>query len=260
MFTFTAATINLRGRTERWLARRHLLVGQLVDALPDIVAFQEISLSVGQGSWLTRQINIRLTGNAGRPYRIIQARHSHLRHYFEAVGIMTRLPIIYHDSLSLGVEGQVALRANIELPAGAAGTRRQSLDFVSVQLHHGAAGSEARMNQAMSLVGWLNEKRRVALQVISGDFNETPVGPAVTFLRQSYRSAYAEAHGRDPLATYPTNLAKPQPIPAVCLDYVFISPAVYRVKAASIFGGRAASDDDTLYPSDHVGLLVSLEV
>ena len=139
MFGFSAVTINMRGRSNRWPERRHLLVGQLVDTQPDIVALQELDLSLGQGAWLTRQVNIRLTGNSRRPYRTVHARRSGLRHYFEGVGVMTRLPIIYHDSLAFEFDGRVAIRVNVELPAGAAGTRRQSLDFVSVQLHHGAA-------------------------------------------------------------------------------------------------------------------------
>lgn len=259
MYSFTVATLNLRGRSHRWLARRHLLVGQIVDSMPDIIAFQEIDLSIGQGNWLARQVNIRLSGDGKQPYRIIQARHSHMRRFFEAVGIMTRLPVIYNDSLALGFDGQVALRANVELPAGAAGTHRQSLDFISVQLHHGS-GSEARVEQLMNLIGWINEKRRVPLQVIAGDFNETAGGPAITLIRQSYRSAYSEAHRYEPLATYPTNLVQPQPVSSACLDYVFLSPAVYRVTRASIFADKSAIDDETLYPSDHVGLLVGLEV
>lgn len=259
MYHFTAATINLRGRTQRWLSRRHLLVGQIVDFLPDIVALQEIDMSIGQGSWLTRQVNIRISGSGKAPYRIIQARRSTMRHFYKAVGIMTRLPIIYSDSLPLGLDGQVAIRANMELPAGAAGTRRQSLDFICVQLHHGAV-SDVRVVQLMNLVGWINEKRRVPLQVIAGDFNEKPDDTAVTFLRQSYRSAYAEVHKHDPIATYPTNLVQPQPVTASCLDYVFLSPAVYRVTSASIFCDQAAFNDETLYPSSHVGLLIGLEV
>ena len=260
MFAFTAATINLRNRADRWLARRHLMVGQLVDSTPDIIALQEISLTVGQGNWLARQVNIRLTGDSRRPYRLVQVRRPHPRYYFEAVGIMTRLPVIYHDAYSLGFEGRIAVRVNVELPAEAAGSRRQSLDFVSVHLHHESADREVRLQQAMTLVGWLNEKRRVPLQVIAGDFNEVPNGPAITFMRQSYRSAYAEARGRDPLATFPTNLVQPPLAWAGCLDYVFLSPAVYRVTAASIFMDKPSPEDDTLYPSDHVGLLVGLEV
>lgn len=216
-------------------------------------------MSIGQGRWIARQVNIRVSGDAKRPYRIVQVRRAGFRSFSQGVGIMTRMPIIYHDSASIGYDG-VACRANIELPAGAAGTRRQSLDFVSVQLHHGATAGEARHEQAMSLVGWLNEKRRVPLQVISGDFNEPPDCGSVNFMRQTYRSALAEYRGRDPYATYPTNLVQPQPVPAVCLDYVFLSPAVYRVTKAGLFADKAAFDNDSLYPSDHVGLLVGLEV
>lgn len=260
MYTFSAATINLCGRAERWSKRRHLLVGQLVDATPDIIALQEINLTIGQGSWLARQVNIRLTGDARRPYRIIQARRAHLRHFFEGVGVMTRLPVIYHEAFPVDVDGRVALRVNVELPAGAAGARRQSLDFVSVQLHPAPAARETRLDQAMRMVGWLNEKSRVPLQVIAGDFNETPGFQAVSFMRQSYRSAYAEARGSDPLATYPTKLIDAPGAQASCLDYVFVSKAVYKVKGASIFFDKAAAEDESLYSSDHVGLLVELEV
>ncbi len=260
MYGFTAATINLRGRASRWLARRHLLVGQLVDSSPDIVALQEIDFTIGQGSWLTRQVNIRLSGDARRPYRMVQVRRTGWRNVFKGIGIMTRLPIIYHDALDLGYDGRVAIRANVELPAGAAGTRRQSLDFVSVQLYPGTAGAEVRAAQALNLVGWINEKRRVPLQVIGGDFNEVPGGVAIQFMRQSYRSAYAEARLRDPVATYPTNLVHSPFISSQCLDYVFLSPAVYRVTSASIFADLPGVDDDTLYPSEHVGILVGLEV
>ena len=59
----------------------------------DIVAMQEIDFTIGQGSWLARQVNIRLSGDARRPYRIVQARLSGLRNLSKGIGIMTRLPI-----------------------------------------------------------------------------------------------------------------------------------------------------------------------
>lgn len=260
MFSFTVATINLWGRKDRWLARRHLLVGELVDITPDLIALQDISLSIGQGTWLMRQVNIRLTGNSRLPYRIIQARHRHPGHMMEAVGVMTSLPIIFHDSFVLGDEGRVALRVNVEIPSEKSTMRRQSLDFVALHLPHHAIGREARLEQAMTLVGWLNEKRRNPLQVIAGDFNDSPDSPVITFMRQSHRSAFADYHGRDPLATYPTNLLSPPFDRAVCLDYVFVSPAVNRVSKAGLLGDKPAPDDETLYPSGHVGLLIGVEV
>ena len=260
MYPLTVATINLRNRADRWLARRRLLVSEILQKKPDIIALQEVSLSIGQGSWLAKQVNVRMTGKSGGPYRIIQARRSHPSHWGEGVGVMTTLPVLYHDSLPLGYDGRIALRVNIELPAERTQGRHQSLDFVTTHLHHDRYNEEARLRQAQQTVGWLNDNRRVPLQIIAGDFNELPRGPAIQFMKQSYRSAYEEVRGYEPLATFPTCLAQPLVDWSGCLDYVFVSRAVYTIAAASLFCTESAAEDDTLYPSDHVGVLVSLEV
>jgi endonuclease/exonuclease/phosphatase family metal-dependent hydrolase len=271
MYTFSVASINMCGRAARWPARRHLIVGQLVDVRPVVVALQE---TAGHGGWVARQINIRLTGDAGRPYHFLEARVGRWPRHAAAVAVLSTLPIIYSEVIRLPYDG-LGLRANLELPAGAAGTRRQSLDFVSVQLWEGQGddsdsgqprllrqatpdvGGEARLAQAMALAGRLSSHRRVPLQVAAGDYGELAGGPAVTFMRQSFRSAYSEAHGRDPLATFPTQ--RPSGV-GMCLDYVFVSPAVNKTVSAAIFGDKAAADEESLFPSDHVGLLVELEV
>lgn len=260
MFSFTAATINIRNRTNRWLSRRHLLVGELIDKKPNLIALQEISLSIGQGSWLARQVNIRLSGDSRKPYQIVQARRQHPGHWFEAVGIMTSLPILFHDSISLGLSGRVALRVNVEIPAERSAFRGQSLDFISLKLHDTYGDHQGRLEQAMNMVGWLNEKRHNPLQIIAGDFNDSPASPVIDFMRQSYRSAYCDFHGRDPIATFPTNLLQPPPSLSTCRDYVFISPSVYKITAARIFANKPAVGDETLYPSEHTGLLIGLEV
>lgn len=259
MYPITVATINLRNRADRWLARRRLLVSELLETTPDLISLQEISLSIGQGNWLAKQVNVRLSGKSSGPYRVIQARRPELAHWGEAVGVMTCLPVLYHDSLPLSY-GRVALRVNVELPAERTNGRFQSLDFVAVHLHHEHHGDDVRLEQVMQLTGWLNDRRRVPLQVIAGDFNEVPGGAAIRFIKQSYRSAYAEVIGREPLATFPTCLPQPLLDWSGCLDYVFVSPAVYTIAAASLFCTRPDAADDTLYPSDHVGVLVRLEV
>jgi endonuclease/exonuclease/phosphatase family metal-dependent hydrolase len=277
MYTFSVASLNLSGRASHWPARRHLVVGQLVDVQPTVVALQE---TAGHGGWVAHQVNIRLTGDARHPYQVLQAATGRWPRRAEGVALLSKLPVIYSESIPLPHDG-VALRANLELPAGAAGTRRQSLDFVSVELWAGGrnpeekntgmphqragkkaratpdVGGEVRLAQAMALTGRLTSHRRVPLQVAAGDFGEPADGPAVSLMRQSYRSAYAEAHGRDPLATYPTR--HPDGV-GECLDYVFLSPAVNKTVTAAIFADKAAADDESLYPSDHVGLLVELEV
>lgn len=250
----TVATINLHGRADRWSARRHLLVGQIVETLPDLLSFQEIYFPIRQGKWLCSQINFRLTGSEKKPYRIVQQRRHHpIKGYFEGVGVLTRLPLLYHDSLGLGYGGRLALRIHVELPS------HQTMDFISTHLHHVSYEREAREEQGLRLVGWLNSHKHVPIQVIAGDFNETPAGLAIRYLKQSFRSAYEEYYGREPLATFPTALNISDQT-AACLDYILISQAVRRVTGARLFCDQPSHEDDTLYPSDHVGLIATLEV
>lgn len=212
-------------------------------------------MPIGQGRWLRNQINARLASAGARPYRLIQRRKHHLTHgYYEGIGVLTRLPVLYSDSLPLGYGGRVALRVNVELPS------RQTVDFVAVHLHHIGHDRQARLEQVMKLTGWLNLQQRVPNQIVAGDFNETPTGLAIEQMRQGYRSAFAEVYGREPLATFPTALIQPLSDWSGCLDYIFLSPAVGPVRAARIFCDEPDAADDTLYPSDHVGLLAEIEM
>lgn len=255
MAQLTVATINLRNKTDRWLERRHLLVAQLVDAKPDLVSMQEISFPIGQGRWLCSQVNIRVSGTSAHPYQLIQKRKRHLINGFhEGIGVLSRLPVVYHDLLALGYGGRLALRVNVEVSIN------QSIDFVAVHLHHISRDKEAREEQVRRLCGWLNVRRRNPRQIVAGDFNEVPTGLAIQTMKQGFRSAYADVHGHEPLATFPTALLVPPGDWAGCLDYIFLSPAIGRVVSASLFCDKPSAEDDTLFPSDHVGLIASVEV
>jgi endonuclease/exonuclease/phosphatase family metal-dependent hydrolase len=133
------------------------------------------------------------------------------------------------------------------------------MDFVSTHFHDVVIDKEARLEQAMELASWMRRYKHVSLQVIAGDLGEGPHGRAVQFIKQSFRSAYEDRHGFDPLATFPTALA-PEATTAVCLDYILVSKAVKRTTAVSIFCDQPDKDDPTLYPSDHVGLIATLKV
>ena len=250
----TVATINLHGRAHRWPERRHLLTGRIVEALPDIISFQEIYLPIRQGKWLCSQINFRLSGSAKKPYQLVQKRYQHpIKGYLEGVGVLTRLPILYQDSLGLGYGGRVALRVHVELPS------HQTMDFVSTHLHHVPYEREAREEQGLKLVGWLQSHKHVPIQVVAGDFNETPDGLAIRYIKQSFRSAYEEYYGREPLATFPTALTDSDQA-AACLDYILVSQAVRRIAHAQLFCDQPSLEDNTLYSSDHVGIMATLEV
>lgn len=251
----TVATINIHGRQDRWLERRHLLVAQLIEAGPDLISLQEISDPIRQASWLRKQINVRLSGSDKEPYQLVKkGQRRILRGSFGAVGVLSRLPILYSESINLGDGGRYALRTHVELPS------HQTMDFVTAQLHTVLYEQEARHDQAMKLMGWLYAHKRVPIQVVAGDMCEAPDGLAVKHIKQSFRSAYESVYGREPLATFPTALTKGGSISGQCRDYIFVSSAIRQVTKVRIFCDEAASEDNTLYPSDHVGLLATLQV
>lgn len=254
MSCLTVATINLHHDRDRWRERRHLLVAQLVDDPPDLLSLQAIRVSRQQGNWLCSQINNRLTGSSKRPYQLIQQPRRHLLwHFFDGVGILSKLPILYHDTLSLGYGGYTALRANVELP------NRQTVDVVAVQLYPEAAGKEARQEQAVRLVGWLHDHRPAPRQIVAGDFGEGPEGLAVQHMGGWFRSAHTAVHGRYPLATFPTALLEGE-MTARRRDYIFLSPAAGKVRKATLCYHQPPPEDDTLYPSSHVGLCATVQV
>jgi endonuclease/exonuclease/phosphatase family metal-dependent hydrolase len=255
MGSITVATLNLQNRQNHWLNRRKLIVAELLETQPDLLSLQEVYRPIGQGRWLRNQINSRLTGSSDKPYQLVQKRRQHLiRGYIEGIAILSKLPVLSHDYVNLGFEGRVALRANVELPD------RDSVDFVAVHLHHEAADRQARSEQTLQLTGWLNNHNPVPKRIIAGDFNEIPSGPAIQLMKQTYRSAFDEHQGYDPIATYPTAMVTDSDGWSGCLDYVFLSQAVNRVISARLFCNKPSSSDPYLYPSDHVGLLVEIAV
>ncbi len=250
MSSLTIASLNLRNRQNRWLQRRSLVVAELLDAQPDLISLQEIYMPIRQGYWLRNQLNNRTSGTK---YRIIQARKRHpIKGYFEGIGILSRLPILASDIVSLGYEGRVALRANVMMPSGVA------LDFVSVHLHHLPQDQQARLEQTLRLISWLNDRNPVARQIIAGDFNEMPAAPAIRQMKALYQSAFEMARGYEPVATFPTALIDWHW--GSCLDYIFLSSAIQQVNFARLFCQNPDLQDDSLFPSDHVGLLAQVEI
>lgn len=248
---FTVLSLNLNGRSHQWLNRRPLIIGELLERQPDFVSLQEIHFPSGQAYWLARQLNARLGQNS---YQVVLQRRKHLiQRFFDGVGLLTRLPVITQDAISLGFEGRVALVCNMELHTG------DTLDFVTTQFHPIQTQPEARYQQALRLMGWLSERGRDANQVIAGDFQEGPQGQAVQHIKALYRSAFVVANGYEPLATYPTAMHSQPEREALCLDYIFISPTI-GVRQVETCLKTPDSQNPDIFPSTHVGLWAELEI
>jgi endonuclease/exonuclease/phosphatase family metal-dependent hydrolase len=101
-----------------------------------------------------------------------------------------------------------------------------------------------------------------AAVVLAGDLNGSPDEPFCDRLREaSYCSAYAAVHGAEPPRTFPSGLRSPgaTPEPDQAIDYVWLRGPL-AASGATLALDTPHPDDPTLYPSDHLALVVDLEV
>ena len=248
MAEITVATLNLFNRMGDWERRAPLVIDQLEELSPDVIAFQEIDLMLDQGMWVARQINQRLKD---RPhYRIKHAASPGKRASYHGIGAMSRLEFVEHEVLDLMTFERVAQRAVFQ-----AGER--TFVFVNTHLHHPPEAREERVHQLEYLLRWLDRDRRGIPLIVAGDFNSYGDEEAVALMKSRFRSAFEAANGCEPEKTWPTPVNDFDPAPAGTLDYIYLSEE-FEVAEAGLAFNKPASDDRNLYGSDHFGLYARL--
>jgi endonuclease/exonuclease/phosphatase family metal-dependent hydrolase len=218
-----------------------LLLADMAALQPELLGLQEVVYPLQQD---------RLIGAAGA------ARYEALRGWAGRPeygnSLLVREPLQGRDleRLDLGLR-RSALRAVVPIGEGA------RLLMTVTHLHDPGAEEAARDAQAEALLGWLSVAPPTDVQVVVGDFNADPGEPTYArMVAAGFRSASLEANGAEPAVTWPTGIQGPMidtdGEPA-CLDYIWVrGPA--RAESCRLVFDRAAVDDPTLYPSDHVGL------
>ncbi|HLX34923.1 MAG TPA: endonuclease/exonuclease/phosphatase family protein [Candidatus Limnocylindrales bacterium] len=247
MTTLTVATLNLRNLADRWWERAPLVFSDMAALQPDILGLQEVVYplqqdrlvgAAGAGSYTA------LRGWAGRP------------EYGNAVLVREPLGAARPTRLDLD-HSRSALRVRIAADGAPA------LTFVVTHLHHTVPDEAIRAAQAEALVAWLADLAEPAPVVVVGDFNAEPVEPAYAAMtRGGFRSAHRLANGEEPAVTWPSGIQAPgmdtDGDPG-CLDYIWVRGAI-EVHSCRLAFDRPAVDDPTLYPSDHLGLVATIQL
>jgi endonuclease/exonuclease/phosphatase family metal-dependent hydrolase len=241
------ATLNILNLADRWAERLPLILADMAALQPDLLGLQECVYVMQQD---------RLIGAAGEGrYGVVRGWAGRPEH---GNSLLVREPLAAADEarLDLGLN-RAAHRVVVGLPGGA------SVLVVVTHLHHLGPDEALRDEQARQLLEWLTTAPATDAKVVMGDFNADPVEPAIARMRaDGYRSAYAEANGADPAVTWPSGLQAPAMDidgSPECLDYIWVRGDV-RVASARLAFDRPATDDSTLYPSDHLGISAELEV
>lgn len=242
------ATLNILNLADRWEERLPLLLADTAALRPDILGLQEVVYPMQQDRLLgagTMDDYAVHRGWAGRP------------EYGNSLLVRPPLAVTGAvERLDLG-HARAAHRATVVLAEGA------SLLVAVTHLHHAVPDAAIRDVQAATLVAWLDAAPAATAQVVMGDFNADPGEPAYArMVAGGFRSAFVEANGSEPGVTWPSGLQAPamdtDGDPA-CLDYVWLRGAA-RALRARLWADRPAVDDPTLYPSDHLGVVATVEV
>ncbi len=245
------STLNLRHHMDRWEERFPLVVQTLLDADADLVGLQEVSIKLGpknQAQLIADAIN---QGSAKAPYQVSFTLTREVTKDQEGIAILSRLPVKSFESVALPGPWRVAQMVTVEIEG-------RLLGFANTHLHHVPWRDESiRLPQAEFFMEWVNGQSFPC--VMSGDYNAEPQSSTVLKVKETHRSAYETAHGKEPDFTCPTPLVKPFHDVPDTIDFLFYASEALRVTGCELIGTEPDPHDPTLYASDHFGLCAEFE-
>jgi endonuclease/exonuclease/phosphatase family metal-dependent hydrolase len=243
------ATLNLEQNHKRWLDRRELVVQQLGELKPDMLALNEISTPEQTGRWLQRAAADRLN----MTYTLLQQSKVGDDSRTEAEGLLARYPVIETASLDYRSHNCVAIVARFEI-AG------RLLDLYVTHLIAARVEDAARQYQAQQLLDWLQTRRDADCSVVCGDFNAAPDQPSMRLMSGVLRSTQSQPTAFTPLQEPGGHPTHPEwERFDRCIDYIWVTESI-EVRASGPCFNRPAPNDTALWPSDHVGVWADLEL
>jgi endonuclease/exonuclease/phosphatase family metal-dependent hydrolase len=265
-------TINILNDMSLWGKRRHLLVDQLADLNPDIIALQEVSLkgSTNNAQWLTQELNTKIDEKE-KKYDTFLCPKTGTKEHLEGIATLTRFPVKRHEILDLLTQNRVAQLLEMRLNG-------MGLMFVNGHFFWGPDDVTARKEQIELMLDWLDTQPAEMPVIVAGDFNGLPDSPPIELMRQYFDSAHRVVHGDEPEYTCPTPLpsstrvklrnligwglgkrVKPDTNWKGTLDYIFVDPRLHTMDCYLALN-QPSEKDLRIYPSDHFGIYASIQV
>lgn len=252
-------SLNLLDDLDLWDQREPLIVRELERLQPDVIAFQEVRLSINNAQTIADKLGgyevflCPKTGEQGRR---------------DALAILSRLPVKEHHKFALGRQDRVALRVVIEHEGA-------TWHVATTHTYWHPLDDRTRLHQAQRLIEWLPNPG-----VICGDFNAEPHYPSMLKMKERFQSAHVAIHGHEPTYTCPTplfrgsgalNTARRTSLQVAGLvtkgkleswtgviDFIFVEPTI-KVQDCHVAFNHPAGHDHRMYASDHLGLFAKLQ-
>jgi endonuclease/exonuclease/phosphatase family metal-dependent hydrolase len=272
MTKITLVTINILNDLSRWRQRRGLLLDQISECEPDMIALQEVRIQ-GKSSnahWLAGQLN-RKEDSSDKHYEVYLCPKTGTYEKKEGLAVLSRLPVYKQERLDLLTQNRVAQAITFR-------QNSETLMLVNAHFFWHPGPSPERLAQVELLLDWMDTQPAAMPVIVCGDFNSLPGTPVIKFMRQYFDSAHVAVHGEEPAYTCPTPLPPStktklriaaqallghRPPPDATwrgtLDYIFVDPRL-ETQACDLVLNCPAKHNAAIYPSDHFGLFAQIKV
>lgn len=248
-------TLNLNyygTRLGAWSIRRELVAAAIREARPDVIALQAVCAdpAVQGGADQAAQLSEILPEY---PHHVFRAASRSLAGAADGSAFLSRIALAQADARALslrpGLEDtntRQILNVQIDLP---------SLDLPGGPLHlfnaHFSWVPEQAGDNVREALAYLDSF--TGLRLLAGDLNCTPDLPPMQALRDAgWADLWAELHGPEPGYTFPSDDLE------LRIDYFWASPEL--ASRALAIDLVAQSSDGGARPSDHLGLMVTLDL
>ena len=269
---FSLATINILNDLTRWRQRRELLVEQLDELQPDLIAFQEVTLKGDKSNahWLAEELNRGKDESKTPPYKVQLCPKTGPYERKEGLAILSRLKINRYERLDLLTQNRVAQLIEFRVDD-------EIVMLVNTHFYWQPGESPKRQQQIELLLDWLDTQPVEIPVIVCGDFNSLPGTPSIKRMRRYFDSAHNNVHGCEPEYTCPTPMPpsvkvilrstatyllgrRPRPNPEWrgTLDYIFVDPRL-QTQECRVVLDRPAENNSQIYPSDHFGLFATVK-
>jgi endonuclease/exonuclease/phosphatase family metal-dependent hydrolase len=247
--SFRAATLNLARNEKRWEERRELIVQQLADLRPHIFALNEIWLPIQTGRWLQQRAKTQL----GLSYASVEQPRAAEPSHPEAEGLLTAFPILEQSYRFFSARDTVTLVARLEIEG-------RTMDVYVTHLYPSRREESGRVSQVRELLAWIKERNDVEYRIVCGDCNAPLEADSMRLMAEAFRPSQIEPTAFTPLRNVDGEPTHPEwERFDRCIDFIWISESIRLLAGGRCFD-KPSPQDESLWPSDHVGVWADLEL
>ena len=246
---FRVATLNLEQDHKRWPDRRELIVDQLERLRPDVLALNEVCIPLQTGRFLQQAATRQL----GVDYNLVQQSKVNGLSQVDGEGLITKFLVRETANLDYRARDGVAQVVRLEVEG-------HLVDVYVTHLYQSRGEDSLRLYQVQQLLSWISSRNDVVARIVCGDFNATLDMPSAKLMAGTFQPTQTQPTAFSPLQEVDGSISHPYwERFDRCIDYIWIAGPLQVIESGLCFN-TPSQTDDTLWPSDHIGVWADLEI